>query len=90
MLPDGYRTNVAGLNEVEIQALFVAKPPRLLADLGLHTASEAALVKLLGTTTEHQGASLRGGAALEEVEALTTNLPFLECLASSEMPLLNV
>ncbi len=46
-LIDGYRTNLTGLNEAEIHALFLARPPRLLADLGLDKASEAALIKLL-------------------------------------------
>lgn len=46
-LMEQYRTNLTGLNEAEIQALFLAGPPRLLADLGLHKASEAALIKLL-------------------------------------------
>lgn len=47
VLPDAYRTTVTGLTEPEIQALFVSTPPRVLADLGLRRASEAALVKLL-------------------------------------------
>ena len=46
-LLDGYRTNLTGLNEAEIQALFLGRPPRLLADLGLDRASEAAFIKLL-------------------------------------------
>jgi predicted DNA-binding transcriptional regulator YafY len=46
-LLEGYRTNLTGLNEVEVQALFLTKPPRLLADLGLEKASDAALLKLL-------------------------------------------
>jgi predicted DNA-binding transcriptional regulator YafY len=46
-LLEEYRTNLTGLNEAEIQALFLTKPPRLLADLGLDKASEAALIKLL-------------------------------------------
>src|SRR5918911_4446211 len=54
VLSDGFRTDVTGLTESEIQALFVSTPPRLLADLGLEKASDAALVKLL--------ASLPGGA----------------------------
>jgi predicted DNA-binding transcriptional regulator YafY len=45
-LLEEYRTNLTGLNEAEIQALFV-KPSRLLADLGLGKASEAAFIKLL-------------------------------------------
>jgi predicted DNA-binding transcriptional regulator YafY len=47
MLLEEYRTNLTGLNEAEIQALFLAKPSRLLADLGLAKAGEAALIKLL-------------------------------------------
>lgn len=47
ILQEAYRTNLTGLNEAEIQALFLTRPARLLADLGLHQASEAALIKLL-------------------------------------------
>jgi predicted DNA-binding transcriptional regulator YafY len=47
MLVEGYRTNLTGLNKAELQALFVSKPSRLLADLKLDKASEAALIKLL-------------------------------------------
>jgi predicted DNA-binding transcriptional regulator YafY len=42
-----YRTNLTGLNEAEIQSLFVTRPSRLLADLNLEKASEGALLKLL-------------------------------------------
>src|SRR5919106_1027167 len=42
-----YRTNLTGLNEAEIQSLFLTKPPKLLADLRLKKASEGALLKLL-------------------------------------------
>ena len=42
-----YRTNLTGLNEAEIQSLFVSQPPKLLADLRLQKASEGALLKLL-------------------------------------------
>lgn len=45
-LLDGYRTNLTGLNEVEIRALFLARSPRLLDDLGLGKAAEAAFIKL--------------------------------------------
>ncbi|HEY8293164.1 MAG TPA: YafY family protein [Thermomicrobiales bacterium] len=47
VLPEGYRTNLTGLNEGEIQSLFLATPARLLADLGLRQAAEGALIKLL-------------------------------------------
>jgi predicted DNA-binding transcriptional regulator YafY len=46
-LMEDYRTNLTGLNEAEIQALFLAKPMRLLADLQLDKAAEGALLKLL-------------------------------------------
>jgi predicted DNA-binding transcriptional regulator YafY len=47
VLEEAYQTNLTGLNEAEIQALFLTNPPHLLDDLGLHKASEAALIKLL-------------------------------------------
>ncbi|GCE31116.1 transcriptional regulator [Dictyobacter alpinus] len=46
-LLEEYRTNLTGLTEPEIQSLFLAQPSHLLNDLGLHKASEAALIKLL-------------------------------------------
>src|SRR5919206_1211912 len=42
-----YRTNLTGLNEAEIQTLFVTRPTRLLADLKLEKAAEGAWLKLL-------------------------------------------
>jgi predicted DNA-binding transcriptional regulator YafY len=47
VLPDTFRTDVTGLTESEIQALFVSMPTRVLEDLGLERVSDAALVKLL-------------------------------------------
>lgn len=46
MLVEGYKTNLTGLNKDEIQALFLTKPLRLLTDLGLDRASDAAMLKL--------------------------------------------
>lgn len=46
-LLEEYRTNLTGLNEAEIQALFLTQPNRLLTDLGLHKAADAAIIKLL-------------------------------------------
>lgn len=46
-LLEGYKTNLTGLNQAEIRALFLPSPSRVLADLGLHQASEAALIRLL-------------------------------------------
>jgi predicted DNA-binding transcriptional regulator YafY len=42
-----YRTDLTGLNEPEIQSLFVTQSPKVLADLKLAKASDAALLKLL-------------------------------------------
>ncbi len=47
MLLETFRTNLTGLNSTEIQTLFLGQPTHLLNDLGLHQASEAALIKLL-------------------------------------------
>lgn len=46
-LQSNYQTRLNGLNETEIQALFLAQPAHLLKDLGLQNASESALIKLL-------------------------------------------
>nr|HET6904968.1 YafY family protein [Ktedonobacteraceae bacterium] len=46
-LLEEYRTNLTGMSEAEIRTLFLMQPTRLLADLGLHQASEAAFIKLL-------------------------------------------
>ncbi len=42
-----YRTNLTGLNEAEIETLFVTRPSKLLADLRLEKAAEGAMLKLL-------------------------------------------
>src|SRR5579884_4062525 len=46
-LQEAYRTDLTGLNEAEIQSLFLSPPARLLADLGLRQAAEGALAKVL-------------------------------------------
>lgn len=48
-LLDGYRSNLTGLSEAEIQALFLTRPANLLADLGLEQAADAGLIKLQAT-----------------------------------------
>ena len=45
-LLDGYQTKLTGLTAVEIQSLFLARPPKLMADLGLKQAADAAWLKL--------------------------------------------
>jgi predicted DNA-binding transcriptional regulator YafY len=45
-LLDGYQTKLTGLTAAEIQALFVARPERLMADLGLKHEADSAILKL--------------------------------------------
>jgi predicted DNA-binding transcriptional regulator YafY len=45
-LIDGYRTQLTGLNEPELRALFVGAPSAVLADLRLDDANRNALLKL--------------------------------------------
>jgi predicted DNA-binding transcriptional regulator YafY len=45
-LLDGYQTKLTGLTSPEIQSLFLARPPQLMADLGLQEAAEGAWIKL--------------------------------------------
>jgi predicted DNA-binding transcriptional regulator YafY len=45
-LLDQYQTKLTGLSPAEIQALFLARPARLLADLGLKQEADAAMLKL--------------------------------------------
>jgi predicted DNA-binding transcriptional regulator YafY len=58
VLPEPFRTNLTGLTESELQTLFLSTPSRLLADLGMKQASEAALIKLRATlpSGQRQGA----------------------------------
>jgi len=45
-LVEGYQTKLTGLSAAEIHSLFLARPPRLMADLGLQQEADAALIKL--------------------------------------------
>ncbi|MFZ5814433.1 MAG: helix-turn-helix transcriptional regulator [Bacillota bacterium] len=47
-LPEGYETNLTGMTPAEVASFFV-KPLRVLSDLGLDRASEAAMVKLIAS-----------------------------------------
>lgn len=51
-LVEGYQTKLTGLNTAEIRSLFMAMPPRLLADLGLQQEADAALIKLQASLPE--------------------------------------
>ena len=45
-LIDGYETKLTGLTPAEIRSLFLARPPVLLAELGMKEAADAAWLKL--------------------------------------------
>lgn len=45
-LLDEYQTKLTGLSAAEIQSVFLARPERLMADLGLTREAEAAFIKL--------------------------------------------
>jgi predicted DNA-binding transcriptional regulator YafY len=63
MLLDSYRTTLTGLKESEVQALFLTRPQRLLADLGLDKAAEVGLLKLLAALPS---ASRRGAKDISQ------------------------
>src|SRR5512146_3392971 len=45
-LMEGYQTKLTGLKPAEIQSLFLARPARLIEDLGLKQPAETAILKL--------------------------------------------
>ena len=51
-LLEDYQTKLTGLSHLEIQALFLARPTKLLSDLGLRQAAEGGMVKLLASIPE--------------------------------------
>ncbi len=53
-LLEHYQTNLTGLTLREVEALFVSSPSRLLQDLGLSSAAEVALLKLLAALPSGQ------------------------------------
>lgn len=56
-LLEDYQTKLTGLSLAEIQSIFLARPSRLMADLGLKHEAETALIKLqasLPATTRRQ------------------------------------
>jgi predicted DNA-binding transcriptional regulator YafY len=62
-LLDSYRTTLTGLKEAEVQALFLTRPQRVLADLGLDKAAEVGLLKLLAALPS---ASRRGAQDISQ------------------------
>ena len=51
-LLDEYQTKLTGLNADEVRALFLARPERMMADLGIKQEAEAALIKIEASLPE--------------------------------------
>ncbi len=58
LLPDNYRSNLTGLSEGEVRALFLSAVPGPLADLGLGKSIEAAVLKLTASLPPTQRRSI--------------------------------
>ncbi|GIW33110.1 YafY family protein [Meiothermus sp.] len=81
-LLEGYRTNLTGLSQPEIMALFALKPAQLLRDLGLGKAGEQALIKLLAALpfTQRQGAEYARQRILVDIQRYQEQVPLLPVL----------
>lgn len=85
-LLEEYRTNLTGLSDAEVQALFLASPGRLFADLGLAEAADGALIKLLAalpTRHRHRAEDIQARihidlAGWRQVEGAVPTLPILQ------------
>ena len=64
-LMDGYQTKLTGLSAAEIRSLFLARSPRLMADLGLSQEADAAMIKLQASLPEgsRRTPTLRGSGS---------------------------
>jgi predicted DNA-binding transcriptional regulator YafY len=91
-LIDGYETKLTGLTPAEIRSLFLARPPTLLAELGIKEAADAAWLKLraaLPVGVREQAEFVRQRLLIDargwrdSAEALTSLPVILEALWSS-------
>jgi predicted DNA-binding transcriptional regulator YafY len=92
-LIDGYETKLTGLTPVEIRSLFLARPPALLAELGMKDAADAAWLKLraaLPVSVREQAEFVRERLLIdsrnwrESSESLTSLPVILESLWSGQ------
>lgn len=82
-LLDEYRTNLTGLSESEIMALFALKPSQLFADLGLSKVAEQARIKMLAAlpAAQRQGAEYARQRILVDIQRYqeaVLHLPILQ------------
>lgn len=95
-LLEEYRTNLTGLNDTEVQALFLASPGRVFADLGLSQAADGALIKLLAALPSrhrHRAEDIQQRihidmAGWRQVEGAVPTLPTLQTAIWEERQLL--
>jgi len=92
-LIDGYETKLTGLTPAEIRSLFLARPPALLAELGIKEAADAAWLKLraaLPIGVREQAEFVRGRLLIDSrnwrdsAESLTSLPMLLESLWSGQ------
>ncbi len=78
-LLEEYRTNLTGLSQSEITALFALKPAQLLSDLGLSKAGEHALIKMLAAlpSAQRQGAEYARQRILVDIQRYQESVPLL-------------
>jgi predicted DNA-binding transcriptional regulator YafY len=74
-LLEGWRTDLTGLAEDEVRALFVPPPDRILADLGLGGGARAAATKLLAALPAGQRAAAAGFRDRVHVDTSTWREP---------------
>lgn len=84
-LPDNYRSNLTGLSDGEVRALFLSAVPGPLADLGLGKSIEAAVLKLtasLPATHRRNIEQMRERIHIDAAEWFkqAEELPYLEML----------
>ncbi|MCX8088971.1 MAG: helix-turn-helix transcriptional regulator [Meiothermus ruber] len=81
-LLEEYRTNLTGLSQPEIMALFALKPTQLLRDLGLGKAGENALIKMLAAlpAAQRRGAEYARQRILVDIQRYQEQVPWLSVL----------
>jgi predicted DNA-binding transcriptional regulator YafY len=81
-LLEEYRTNLTGMSQAEIVALFALKPDKLLADLGLRNANEHALIKMQAAlpAAQRQGAEYARQRILVDTQRYQEEVPLLPVL----------
>lgn len=80
-----YRTNLTGMSQDEITAVFALQPARLFADLGLGKAANNALIKMLAAlpAAQRQGAEYARQRILVDQQRYQEEVPLLPVLQAA-------